>query len=111
METKVAEISGYKTKYEDFISNVNEEKTAKWENIKKSIFVEKENPHYEKYSKVFPKFKTGDELTPEDIDYNLQMYDTYNEIGFFGVVEQNPEDKPPKEPPKGNYKSPFDVFE
>lgn len=91
-KTEITDLKGIKGKYESYVETENKLHLDKW-NINKKIFaIEKEDTKYPAIQKIITKFNLNEELTAEQVKANNSLFDTYNEIGYFGEPDPNLDD-------------------
>jgi len=91
-ETKLKEqmetVNGLK-KYESKVKEWEEKRyndnLSQWKQRKTLFEVKEGDKLFEKVAKVKHRFQLGEELTPEQIQTNLEMLKTYDELDYFKV--------------------------
>jgi len=104
--TQIGELSKYKTEFENVQKQKFEKNLEKWNSSKEIFNVAEGDKIFEKVAKVKHRFNLADDLTPDQIQSNLAMLDTYNEVGYFNM-ESKPtgytDAKPNSEKLKGDF--------
>ena len=106
-------MKGIEQEHQKVIDQKHQEQASLWEERRKVFEVDDSDPTYEKVQKIIGKFKLGEDLTPEQIEVNNNLYSTYAEIDYFGKPKpQLGNDRHPKgSPPKKQYNDPFSNLE
>ena len=107
---EVNRLKGIEAKHQKVVEATQKKQADLWESRKKVFEVAESDPTFEKVQKIIGKFKIGDELTPDQIEVNNNLYDTYDEIEYFGKPTTSiiDEQQTRGAPPTTKYKSPFD---
>lgn len=86
LDVSTGEIEGL-NQYKDKIQKIEEDAQSKrsenWDKAKTVFDVKKGDKLFDKIETVKHRFYLDGELTPEQMDSNLKLIDTYNEVGYF----------------------------
>ena len=86
LEFSTGEIEGlnqYKVKIQKIEEDAQSKRSENWDKAKTVFDVKKGDKLFDKVETVKHRFHLGDDLTPEQMDSNLKLIDTYNEVGYF----------------------------
>lgn len=105
-QKKIEELSQYETEYKNIQKQKFEEQLKKWNEYKSLLDIDESDKRFEKVAKIKDKFNLGDELSAEDVQRNLELFETFKEVGIFETVENPPNyhsKKPDGNPPEGEF--------
>jgi len=107
---EIDKLKGIETKFNTFKEAENKRELDKWNDRKKVLAVDDSHSDYDKIQKIIRKFDMADEITPEQIKANNNLFETYEEIDYFTKDENN---YPPGTKPGGTKSpklNPFDLL-
>jgi len=109
---KDAEIDRLKLVEKDYKTHKeseNKKELAKWEEHKKVLSIDDADPEFDKVQKVIHKFNMEDEITPEQVKANNNLFETYEEVDYFAKTDNNYPDGGKPGGPKPSKLNPFDL--
>jgi len=123
LESKIAELTGnietlktdnqtlraIEKEYNDVKASRQKAELEKWNKRKEILNISEADPNFDKIQKVIGKFIMEDDLTPEQVRSNNNLFETYEEIDYFGKdTNTHPDGKKPGS--AGSQKlNPFDM--
>ena len=107
--SELTRLKGIETEYTTLKEAGNKAELEKWNKRKKILEVDETSPDWDKVQKVLHKFNIGDDLTPDQVRANNNLFETYEEVDYFAKDDKEyPDGKKPgkTKQPKTN---PFDL--
>jgi len=98
-EKEKEELEGFKTKWQTGIDKRNTDNKAKWDNISKKFDIKETDPGFDKIAKIKEFYSLDKELTPEQIEKNINLASQHEKLGLFTL-----DSDPPPNSPKGKDK-------
>jgi len=95
-EKEKEELEGFKTKWQTGIDKRNTDNKAKWDNISKKFDIKETDPGFDKIAKIKEFYSLDKELTPEQIEKNINLASQHEKLGLFTL-----DSDPPPNSPKG----------
>ena len=100
-EKEKEELEGFKTKWQTGIDKRNTDNKAKWDNISKKFDIKETDPGFDKIAKIKEFYSLDKELTPEQIEKNINLASQHEKLGLF-TIDSNPPPNSPKGKDKEN---------
>lgn len=100
-ETKTKELEEYKTKWESAKIEREKNNLEKWNKLKTRFDVKETDSNYDKVQKLKSYYVFDEEITPEQIQKNLELMKRDEDLGLFSTDERKPPDMK-----KGDEKTP-----
>ena len=108
-KAKINELEGIETEYKAFKEAENKRELEKWNERKKLLTIDDSDAEYDKVQKVIHKFILTDEITPEQVKANNNLFETYEEVDYFAKTDTDYEDGKKPQGGKKPKLNPFDL--